>query len=146
MEMKDVVLSALAEIQSLEQEIAVMSKLNLEDEPKSDKAEPKTPPSSDTQTKSEPKEELVQTSSPASTEPQRKPKPAPSSPKETPKSSDEVEFLKQLRERLLVLFEGFQSPNNENIEAKIDITLNFLEYMLATLDNRIEKLKPKKER
>jgi hypothetical protein len=46
-----------------------------------------------------------------------------------------------MRERILVLFEGFQSPNNHRIEAKIDLTLNFLEYLLATLDERIETLK-----
>ncbi|WP_353662732.1 hypothetical protein [Hydrogenimonas sp. SS33] len=50
-------------------------------------------------------------------------------------------FLERLRERLLVLFEGFQSPNNKAVEAKIDLTLNFLEYLLATLDERIETLK-----
>jgi len=57
------------------------------------------------------------------------------------KSSDsELNYLKSIRERLLVLFEGFQAPNNKNIEAKIDMTLNFLEYMLATIDERVEKL------
>jgi len=54
---------------------------------------------------------------------------------------EEREFLERMRERLLVLFEGFQSPNNRAVEAKIDLTLNFLEYMLATLDERIEALK-----
>ncbi|WP_300361426.1 hypothetical protein [Hydrogenimonas sp.] len=54
---------------------------------------------------------------------------------------EEREFLEHMRERILVLFEGFQSPNNSRIEAKIDLTLNFLEYLLATLDERIETLK-----
>lgn len=53
----------------------------------------------------------------------------------------EEAFLLSTRERLLVLFEGFQAPNNTNIEAKIDLTLNFLEYMLASIDNRIETIK-----
>ncbi|MDA3909160.1 MAG: hypothetical protein PF437_08725 [Sulfurimonas sp.] len=52
----------------------------------------------------------------------------------------EILFLNSLRERLLVLFEGFQAPNNTNIEAKVDMTLNFLEYALATIDLRAEKL------
>ena len=52
----------------------------------------------------------------------------------------EVVYLNSIRERLLVLFEGFQAPNNTNIEAKVDLTLNFLEYMLATIDSRVEKL------
>ena len=54
---------------------------------------------------------------------------------------DECRFLESVKERLLVLFEGFQSPNNTHIEAKVDLTLNFLEYLLATIDNRVENLK-----
>ena len=56
------------------------------------------------------------------------------------KSSSEGEliFLNSIRERLLVLFEGFQAPNNTNIEAKVDMTLNFLEYTLATIDTRVQ--------
>ena len=54
---------------------------------------------------------------------------------------EECQFLESLRERLLVLFEGFQSPNNKSVESKIDLTLNFLEYLLALLDERITKLK-----
>jgi len=52
----------------------------------------------------------------------------------------ELIYLNSIRERLLVLFEGFQAPNNANIEAKVDMTLNFLEYTLATIDSRLEKL------
>jgi hypothetical protein len=51
----------------------------------------------------------------------------------------EDQFLKDLRERILVLFEGFQSPNNANIEAKVDLTLNFLEHLLAKIDAKLEK-------
>ena len=54
---------------------------------------------------------------------------------------DECRFLESVKERLLVLFEGFQSPNNTHIEAKVDLTLNFLEYLLATIDSRVENLK-----
>lgn len=53
----------------------------------------------------------------------------------------ELMYLNSIRERLLVLFEGFQAPNNTNIEAKVDMTLNFLEYVLATIDTRVESLK-----
>jgi hypothetical protein len=35
------------------------------------------------------------------------------------------EFLKHIKERLLVLFEGLQSPNTENLDVKLDVTLNF---------------------
>lgn len=55
-------------------------------------------------------------------------------------SDSEVKYLSSIRERLLVLFEGFQAPNNTNIEAKVDMTLNFLEYVLATIDTRVEML------
>jgi len=54
---------------------------------------------------------------------------------------DESRMLEGIRERLLVLFEGFQSPNNVQIEAKVDLTLNFLEYLLATIDNRLDSIK-----
>ncbi len=59
-------------------------------------------------------------------------------------AEEERAFLESLRERLLVLFEGFQSPNNKRVEAKIDLTLNFLEYLLALLDERIDTLKKRK--
>jgi len=59
-------------------------------------------------------------------------------------SEGELKFLENVRERLLVLFEGFQSPNNANIEAKVDLTLNFLEYLLATIETRVDTLKSEK--
>lgn len=59
--------------------------------------------------------------------------------------SDERAFCESLRERVLVLFEGFQSPNNKNIEAKVDLTLNFLEYLLAVVDERLEMLDSQKK-
>ncbi len=52
-------------------------------------------------------------------------------------SNDEKQFLESIQERLLVLFEGFQAPNNTKVEAKVDLTLNFLEYLLASIENRI---------
>ncbi len=59
--------------------------------------------------------------------------------------NDEQLWLESIRERLLVLFEGFQSPNNVQIEAKVDLTLNFLEYLLANIDTRVENIKGKKK-
>jgi hypothetical protein len=53
---------------------------------------------------------------------------------------DEKLFLNSVRERVLVLFEGLQSPNNRNIEAKVDLIINFLEYKLAIIDERLEKI------
>lgn len=49
---------------------------------------------------------------------------------------DEEKFLESLQDRILVLFEGLQSPNNRNIEAKLDMVLNFLEFTLAIIDER----------
>ncbi len=60
--------------------------------------------------------------------------------KTTVTTDSEMLYLTSIKERLLVLFEGFQAPNNTNIEAKVDMTLNFLEYTLATIDSRIQTL------
>ncbi|MDE5603686.1 MAG: hypothetical protein K2I71_07215 [Helicobacter sp.] len=49
---------------------------------------------------------------------------------------DEEKFLNALQERILVLFEGLQSPNNRNIENKVDMILNFLEFALAIIDEK----------
>jgi len=56
-------------------------------------------------------------------------------------NSDEVAFLEHTRERMLVLFEGLQAEETKNIEAKLDITLNFLEYYLATIEDRLDEKK-----
>ena len=65
--------------------------------------------------------------------------------KEQTEASDSVHsetlFLQNMKERIHVLFEGFQSPNNANIEAKVDLTLNFLEYLLSTIEARLSELK-----
>ena len=64
---------------------------------------------------------------------------------EEPSDESQRQFYVNLRERILVLFEGFQSPNNKNIEAKIDLTLNFLEYLLATIDEQLEQMDSSKK-
>lgn len=61
-------------------------------------------------------------------------------------NESEVVYLQSLRERFLVLFEGFQAPNNTSIEAKMDMTLNFLEYVLATIEARIEVIEKGKKK
>ena len=122
MELKDVILSTLAEIG--EEPLP---------EPRSDSAKAQTPARAPAQESGKsPEDDGV-----------------PETPSEAPAECDAPEsfveeerlFLERMRERLLVLFEGFQSPNNKKVEAKIDLTLNFLEYLLATLDERIETLK-----
>ncbi len=57
---------------------------------------------------------------------------------EETKECDE-EFLRHIRERILVLFDGLQSPNTQNLDVKLDVTLNFLEYLLARLDEKLQK-------
>jgi hypothetical protein len=55
------------------------------------------------------------------------------------KEECDKEFLKHIRERLLVLFDGLQSPNTQNLDVKLDVTLNFLEYLLARIDEKINE-------
>ncbi|GAB6046144.1 hypothetical protein JCM11957_17430 [Caminibacter profundus] len=50
---------------------------------------------------------------------------------------DDKEFLQHIKERLLVLFDGLQSPNTQNLDVKLDVTLNFLEYLLARIDEKL---------
>ena len=57
---------------------------------------------------------------------------------ETTNNCDE-KFLQKLRERILVLFEGLQSPNITNLDKKLDLTINFLEYTLAEIDKQLSK-------
>ncbi len=109
MELKDVILSTLAEIEDGSQASNVTPANNVNERPKEELSEVITTDSED---------EIM--------------------PEKAAYS--EMAFLKSMRERLLVLFEGFQAPNNSNIEAKVDLTLNFLEYVLVTIDARVEEL------
>lgn len=56
------------------------------------------------------------------------------------KNMDEKVFLRNLREKLLVLFEGFSASSNETTQVKVELTQNFLEYTLATIEERLENL------
>ena len=49
------------------------------------------------------------------------------------------EFLEELRDKLLILFAGLQSPNTQNLEIKLDVTLNFLEYLLAKIEEKLNE-------
>lgn len=53
-------------------------------------------------------------------------------------SKVDKQFLLKTREKLLVLFEGFQSANVTKIEQKLDLTINFLEYMLSEIDKQLK--------
>ncbi len=52
-------------------------------------------------------------------------------------SLGERRFLEAIRERILVLFEGMQSPNNRSVEAKVELSLNFFDYLLSVIDERL---------
>jgi hypothetical protein len=123
MELKDVILSTLAEMETDE--------------------------SSKQASGFEVKETIKPTIKKRDNKPQEEPKEDTEVEKSHERGSElesELKYLNSIRERLLVLFEGFQAPNNKNIEAKVDMTLNFLEYVLATIDNRVESLKKRENR
>ena len=112
MELKDVILSTLAEMEDTSSLNKIES--DVEENPK------------------------VVTSS---KEEEKKPLQKPTiSEKSSQTTDNELLYLTSIRERLLVLFEGFQAPNNTNLEAKVDMTLNFLEYTLSTIDTRVEMI------
>lgn len=48
-------------------------------------------------------------------------------------------FLKNLRERILVLFEGLNSVKKDKIEQKLTLTINFLEFLLAKIEDKLKK-------
>ncbi len=56
-------------------------------------------------------------------------------------TTDEKVFLKNVQEKILVLFEGLQAPKNDNIDTRLDITLNFLEFLLASIEERMKQIK-----
>lgn len=52
-------------------------------------------------------------------------------------------FLRNLKERILVLFEGLNATGRENLEDRLELTLKFLEFVLANVENRLENLQIK---
>ncbi|AJC91006.1 invasion antigen D [Campylobacter subantarcticus] len=53
--------------------------------------------------------------------------------------NNEEFFLKNLRERILVLFEGLKNTKDEHVEKRLDITITFLEFLLAKIEDRLKK-------
>jgi len=135
MELKDMILSTLAEMETTTPEAEPSPEIKvIKNEP--------TKKESSVEIVEEPEKKQVQ---PIEKQPSLEDKPKIKAileeqlPQENHFESEE-KYLKALRERLLVLFEGFQAPNNSSLEAKIDLTLNFLEYVLANIDQRITLL------
>ena len=54
--------------------------------------------------------------------------------------SSEAEFLSALKERILVLFEGLNAFDQGDIEARVELNLKFMEFLLASIENRLENL------
>jgi len=150
MELKDVVLSALAELENAQQEreqIAQRESLQKQTESSKAPLQPLDQVLSNSE-KEDTQEVAPQrvVESPIQTPEPIEVAPIPKVIIQEPKiryisDPQELRFLQNLRERILVLFEGFQSPNNVKIEAKVDLILNFLEYTLASIDDRSDQIK-----
>lgn len=144
MELKDVVLSVLSDIQS-EEELKQITDQAETAAKESEAKQPESKPAESKPSKSEPAPKPAAKSVPKA---EVKPRPAVASAKPKPASnsrSDEEQFLRNLKERILVMFEGFNSPKNQNTEAKVDLTINFLEYLLSVTDERLDAINTSKK-
>ena len=54
---------------------------------------------------------------------------------------EEIAFLKHTKERLEVLFKGLHSPEIKAPEAKLEITLKYLQLLLAQVDERLRQVR-----
>jgi hypothetical protein len=54
--------------------------------------------------------------------------------------SEDIEFLSHIREKMVVLFDGLQDDEIKDKEAKLELTLDFMEYLLATIDEKLGKI------
>lgn len=50
------------------------------------------------------------------------------------------EFLLKIKERILVLFDGLNSFDKGDIEARVELSLKFMEFLLANIDKRISDI------
>ncbi|MCR6570280.1 effector protein CiaD [Campylobacter insulaenigrae] len=53
--------------------------------------------------------------------------------------NNEEFFLKNIREKILVLFEGLKNTKDEHLEKRLEITITFLEFLLAKIEDRLKK-------
>jgi len=53
---------------------------------------------------------------------------------------EEVIFLNSLRDRLHIFFEALQSDELVDGKKKLDITINYLEYMLSIIELRLKRI------
>ena len=54
--------------------------------------------------------------------------------------SSEMLYLQGLKERIGVLFEGLNSADENNSEFRLDMTIKFLEFALASIENRLSNI------
>lgn len=54
-------------------------------------------------------------------------------------NSEEI-FLRSLKERTEVLFEGLNEISKDDLPHRLELTLKFLEFLLANVENRIESI------
>lgn len=52
---------------------------------------------------------------------------------------EERAFLLHSKERLEVLFDGLNSDENQKVEAKLNLVINFLQFYLTQVDERLSK-------
>ena len=137
MELKDVVLSVLSDIQEEEENRLIDQKREENAKVRESRDEEAAKP--ETVKAEAPKTVVKVVSKPA-------PAPAPAKPVAArPRISEEEQFLRNMKERILVMFEGFNSPKNQSVEAKVDLTINFLEYLLSVTDERLDALNAAKK-
>ncbi|PAF46817.1 hypothetical protein BKH46_06275 [Helicobacter sp. 12S02634-8] len=60
-------------------------------------------------------------------------------PPKTHSTKAELDFLYALKEKTLVLFEGLQSPQAKDLSAKLDLVINYLQYQLSIIDQKLEE-------
>ena len=60
-------------------------------------------------------------------------------PDESKSSLQDDIFLKNIRERILVLFEGLKNTPKQDLEFKVDMIINFLEFLLANIEDKLKK-------
>lgn len=61
-------------------------------------------------------------------------------PKVAEDTQGQIAFLQNLRERIEVLFVGLNETPKQNLEDRLELTLKFLEFTLANVENHLEKL------
>ncbi|WP_163498629.1 CiaD-like domain-containing protein [Helicobacter suis] len=65
-------------------------------------------------------------------------KAAPSKPPTPKLLQEEKQFLIDLEQKTLLLFEGLKSPQTKNISMKLDLVINYLQYQLYMIEERLK--------